>query len=295
MSKNKSKFNNRAAKRFNDLAKIETMPQDEIFDILFGDIETIMSQFTDYRNHKPNSSFPNYMGNAFANLSTALFFYKFVKSQVKVKKGKVKTDLTKDEVESLRMIIADAYKKSVTNFFQNQQLDHDDRMKLLGKTFKILSPKLYKLTGKLEGLTNSQRRSLAIQVYGDPVHNFKYIHKVFNNSVIPEKKKIKLLMEMYGKRFPKAIGAALTVDSNASECIAAIFSYVDKLKKRRRAPFIKAYAEAYKKNKTRYFQINQEFVDRNKPIIRELRKMDIGFKKAFNIKMMKAGRKEKKP
>ena len=185
MSKNKNRFNNRAAKKFNDLGKVETMSQEEIYDVLLDDLELILQQFTDYRNHKPNSSFPLYMGNAFANLSTALFFYEFAKDQIKItKKGKMKTDLSKDELESLRQIVSEAYKKSVTNYYQNQQLDHDDRMKLLGKTFELLSPDVYRMSKKLDGLTKSQRRTLNIMIYGEPVRNMKYLHKMLNNSTV---------------------------------------------------------------------------------------------------------------
>lgn len=297
MSKGKgNKFSNRAARKFNDMVKVDTMSQREIFEILDEDIKVILGQFTDFREHKPGASYPAYVANAFANISTALWFSRYVKENVKVKKkGRIKSDLTKDELESLRQILAEAYKKSQTNFYANQAQEYPERNALISKTFKSLYPKVYGMTKRLKGLEKSQRRDLTIQVYGDPVYNMKFVHKIINGSTISDKKKLKLLQKMYGKRFQKAVGAAMTVENNSSDCLAMLYGYMAGLKKRKRAPFILAYAEAYKKNKSRYFRIDADFYEENKDIIKELVKLDLGFKKAVkNLKDPTSGKKSSK-
>ena len=92
MSKGKSKFANLAARKFNDVSKVDTMSQRDIYEILNKDIKTILQQFTDYRNHVQGASYPTYVANAFANISTALFFSEYVDDNIKVtKKGRIKT------------------------------------------------------------------------------------------------------------------------------------------------------------------------------------------------------------
>lgn len=288
MSKGKGpKFTNRAARKFAEMNKVDTLSQEEVYKILGEDIKTMLDQVTAFRQHKPGAVPPNYIGNAFANISTSLFFYEFVKEHVKIKikKGKLKKfkhDFDKDELESLRSIIADAYKKSVSNVYVNQVQEHNDRNKLLTKTFAMLDPKTFLRTRKLKGLTKAQCRELAVQVYGDPIYNFRFIHKMFNLvTEVSDKKKIRILKELYGKRFVRAMGAAMTVENNQSDILGAIFNFIDRKKKMKRAKYLRAYAEAYKRTKTHYFQINQDFYDRNKPIIKELKVVDLGYKKAF--------------
>ena len=292
MSKGKgSKFTNFAARKFNDMAKVDTMAQRDIFEILDKDIKVIMQQFTDYRNHVTGAVYPSYVANAFANISTALFFKKYVKKHIKVKKGKIKTDLEKDEVESLRQILAEAYKKSQTNFYANQAQEYPERNSMISKTFKRLSPKLWRYAKKFKGLSGTQKRDLVIQVYGDPVYNMRFTHKIINNSILNEKRKLKLLKKMYGKRFIKAVGAAMTVEGNSSDCLAMLYAYMAGLKKKKRAPIIMAYADAYKKNKSRYFRIDSDFYVENKDIIKELVSVDLGYKKS--IKSLKVANPKK--
>lgn len=294
MSKNGGKFNNRAAKKFHNPAKVDRLSQEEIFNILNEDISTILQHITDYRNHKPGSAFPDYICNGFGNLSTPLWFYEFVNDHVKIKKnGKLKTDLSNDELESIRFILADVYKKSATNFYAQQTQEFPDRNKLISKTFIRLCPDIYKKLKKLndglkksqiedgEGINEAQLRDLTVQVYGDPVFNIRFIHKKFNDSNLSDKKKIKLLKSLYGKRYIKMVGAAMTVDSTSSDFLAMLFDVIDKKSKKKRLKFLKAYADAYKENKTRYFRINKEFKKENKKLIKALIEYDIGYKKAF--------------
>lgn len=303
MSKNKggSGFDNRAARRFAKIERVDLMTQQEIFEILDEDIHTILEQFTAAREHK--GKFPQYVSNAFANLSTSLWVKNYVEEHVKVKekksgKIKIKTDLTEDELESLRTMIADAYKKSITSVYQQQTQELTDRNKLLSKAFILLYPEVYALTKKLsikvkkrllddrkrkKALSKAQRRDLTIQVYGDPVNNIRYVRKLFDNSPLSDKKKLKLLKQMYRDRFAAAVGAALTVDNNNSDFIAMLYEHVMNSKKRKRADYVLAYAVAYKKNKSHNFRLEGgDFYKRNKKLMKELEKhWDIGFKKAF--------------
>lgn len=301
MSKNKGSnggFQNRAAQRFKNPNKVDLISQKEIFSILDQDMLTMLDQVTDHRNKA--GKYPDYIVNMFGNLSTSLYFYNFIKDHCKVtKKGKLKTDLSDDAIISLKQILADAYKKSATNYFSEMTIDFKDRADLLSKAFIILDVKNYKLTKKL-GIKKSQRRDVCIQVFGDPVYNIKFLHKIINYSSLDDKKKLKLLKKMYGgHRFVKAVGAAMTVDSNNSDCITMLVEYVKNMKKRKnRAPYIMAYADAFKVNKTYNFRLaDGEFYKKNKPIIRELiDDVDIGYKKAFKpLKPKNIGKKQKKP
>lgn len=273
-------FQNLAARKFKRLEKVDTMAQGEIFDILSTDISTILSQITNYREN--HGKFPQYLPNAFANLSTVLWFHLYVKEHCKVKKGKLKTDLSKDEVKSLLFILADVYKKSAINFYAQQTQEFVRRNELLSKTFKKLAPDQYKLAKKF-GLSKSKTRELIIQIYGDPVSNMRFVYKLIDQAdpTLSNKKKIKLLKKLYGKRFIKAVGAAMTVSKNDSDTLQLLFEYFSKKKAKKRAKFILAYAEAYKENKSYNFRMSEpKFYKKNKDIFKELVDLDIGFEKS---------------
>lgn len=292
-------FQNYAARLFKRIEKVDLLSQEEIFNTLDAEMQIILDQVTAHRNHDRGAQFPDYVLNGFANLSTTLYFKRFVKKHVKVtKKNKIKTDLSEDSIQSLRQILADAYKKSATNFYGQQTDEFIDRSKMLAGAFVMLDPVNYALTKKLK-LKKSQRRDLCIQIFGDPIYNMKYIHKLLNESPLPDKKKLKLLRKMYGKkRFIAAVGAAMTLDNNNSDGLAMLIGYVTSMKKKkRRAPYLMAYAVAYKKNKTYNFRLaDGEFYKKNKPLIKELKKVDIGFKKAFkHLKPGQKGPKKPKP
>lgn len=282
-------FKNRAAKRFKDMSKVDTMSQKEIFDILSSDIVEILEQVTAHREHRGN--FPSYVGNAFANISTALWFDQFIIKHVKTKKDWLKTNLTKSQVESLKSILADAYRKSCSSVYTNQNEEYSERNALITDAFIRLDPHNYYLSRKLDGLTKSLRRELTIQVYGDPVYSFRYIHRILNKSTVSDKKKLRYLRAVYGKRFTSMIGAAMTTEGNNSDCLAMLFDFAFvRTKKKKRGKFIQAYAEAYKRNNpSRYFRMDQNFYLENKKLIKLLigkkkhpeRAIDAGYRKAF--------------
>lgn len=279
-------FKNRAAKRFKD--KVDQMSQHEVFSILDEDIETILEQMTAHREHR--GSFPTYIGNAFANISTAVWFSEYVNDHVKVKKGYLKTDLTKAQVESLKSILADAYRKSCSGVFANQSQEYSERNTLLTSTFVKLAPEIFAASKKLDGLTKANREELTIQVFGDPVYNFRYVHKLINKSTVSDKKKMKYLKKVYGKRFTAMVGAAMTTEGNNSDCLAMIYEHIMATKKKKRGRYLQAYAEAYKRNyPSRYFRLDKTFYEENKKLIKLLigkkkhpeRAIDAGYRKAF--------------
>ena len=98
-----------------------------------------------------------------------------------------------------------------------------------------------------------------------------------------DKKKIKLLKKMYKnkKRFIRAIGAALSVEGNNSDFLASVFEFVKNSKKKMRGLYLMAYAEAFKRVKTRYFRVDSEFCEENKRLIKMIKRCDRGYRKAF--------------
>lgn len=295
MSKgNGGDFQNRAAKKFRQLDEVATMSQRNIFRLLEEEIDTITDQVTKYRNRQ--GKFPMYVLNGFANLSTAKWFYDYLKEHVKVtKKNKIKTDLEEAKLDAIKEILSRAYKKSVTNYYANQTQDFADRNMFISKAFIMLDPVNYERTKKLNNagakLTKLQRRDLCVQVYGDPIHNIKFVSGIFDDSNVSDKKKLKLLKKMYGDRFITAIGAAMTMSSTKSDFLSMCYTFVmDKLRKKKkgktlknRAKFVRAYAQAYKYNQSSYFKLKDgKFYEENKPLIKELiKEVDVGYKKAF--------------
>lgn len=273
-------FQNRAARKFKDSNRIDLIGQEEIFEILEEDFGTILKQIDEAKRHVPGAKYPTYTGNMFANLSVPLYIYCYVRDNVKVKNGKLKTSLEKYEIEAIRQLLADAYKKSMSHQYDKQAQDMDDRNRLILKAFAHISPKLKKAAKKLK-LNKHMTRVVMIQVYGDPKYNMKQLHKQFNNSTVSDKKKMKILKKLYGSRFEAALGAALTVNVAGSDILATIFDYVKNMPKKKRGRVIRWYAEAYKLNGTTYHQFTKDFAKKNKKIVRELKLIDIGYKKAF--------------
>lgn len=281
-------FNNLAAKKFKNPEKIDLMSQQEIFKILDEDIDTMLSQVTANREHK--GAYPQYIANGFANISTAYWFFKYVKehctAKLKKKSGKricvLKTDLDKDQIESLKTIISDAFKKSVSNKYAKQTQEFVDRNKLLLMTFRYLDPRVYHIARKGLGLKKTESAEVALQTYGNPAGNFRYLYRQLDKVDLSDKKRIRLLKTLYQDRFAKAIGAALTVDYNKSDTVSAIVDYVNNSKKKKRCKYILEYARAYKENGTTNFRLRDgRFYDKNRAIIKYLIKNDLGFKKAF--------------
>lgn len=305
-NKNGDGFNNLAARRFKIPDKVDLMSQKDVFHILDTDFTVILDQITQFRiNH---GKFPKYLPNAFANISTALWFHDYIMDNVavkvvtkkrgkKVKKKKIdkinpkklkfrmKTELTDEDLESLRFILADIYKKSLTNFYSGQTQEIEARMKYLGDAFARICPKQYAIARQL-GRSKDKTKELIIQVYGDPVQNMRYVCKLFDEAKgdVSDKKKLKIMKSLYGEeRFVCAVGAAMTLSKNDSDCIAMLFEYMmSKKKDKKRAPYLKAYAEAYKANKNSNYRMQDPAVwKKNKKLYRMLGEFDEGFKKSY--------------
>lgn len=289
-------FQNITAKKWRNTNKIPLMSQKEIFKLLNEDIDTILQQVTCARKGTRYNGkiiqHPDYIANGFANISTAFWFLSYVQAHVRVKKKShcIHTDLTRDQVESLKSILADAYGKSLGGVYSSQVQDDARRNEYISKAFIRLMPNLYHLTGKLKGLSKSGRRELTIQIYGDPVFKFRYVHRKINESTVSDKKKLKFLKTAYGKRYIAMVGAAMTTEGNGSDCLAMVYDDLMSKKKKKRGPYIQAYAEAYKRNgPSRYFRMDRNFYDKNKKLIKLLisdkkhpkRAIDLGYVKAF--------------
>lgn len=308
-------FNNRAARRFNDPSKIDRMSEKEIYDILMEDIETILAQITAHRNHDRGAKYPTYVNNIFANLSSAKFFYEFALDNTEnKKKNKVKTTLNAEQVLSMKQLLADAYRYSSSNkdAFRGQMQEYKDRLEYISLAFIRYDPVVYEMTKKLKLEKKEGRRELCIQIYQDPIYAAKSVGRLYNASELTDKKKLKLVRAMYDinpldhikvdgdsdvkseysgkKRFQTLVGATFCVPKNNSDFFDMLFTYVDKLPKRKRAKYIRAYAEAFKIEKSHNKRLEGEFYDKNKPIIKELigtkkkkylNGIDVGYKKAF--------------
>lgn len=299
--KGKGGFANRAARRFADMTKVELMSQDEIYDILKSDLKDILEQVTVAR--RGEGPYPAYIGNAFANVSAALFMYEFAKENVKAEKGKkrirVKTPLSDDELESLRHIVSEAFKKSERREYEAQALDYDLRQKYLGKAFAKLSPAQYAMVKELPTLTKPERLSLLVNTYGDPTFTVRRV-RVLMDKVggatdggvrMTDEEKLEFLRELYGPNFDQFVGAAMTVGdsmSSDSDLLLALFKFMDGCKKKRKRRILAYYATAYKRVKgVPFYRMNGSFFGDNERLIKKLVKSDAGFKKAFTPMVMK--------
>lgn len=300
MSKNKGggdnpSFENRACKRFRENKNIGVMSQSEIFEILDEDLETILGQITDSRQRR--GKYPRYAEQMFVNLSVPYYFYKYAKKHIKTKKGEVICKkLDADALESMRQLIASVYRLTFdrnNGMFNGQILDADDRNKYLLRTFHILSEPQYKVAKKL-GLSRKDTEALIIQIYGKPEKSMSRIHTKFSDSSISEKKKLKIFKKLYGDRFVQACGCVMCMESTRSDFISTIFNYVNKHKKKKRAKFLKAYADAFKHMQCHNYQVNAQFAHDNRKLIDGLLYLDVGYRKAFrNLKGDKNPKKDK--
>ena len=244
MSKNRGggEFQNSAAKKFKNLELIPTMDQEEIFDTLDDNIDIILEQTKRSLDHM--GKFPMYILNAFANLSTALWFYCYVADGCKQKKRKVVVNFDEDDREALKNILYRAYKKSVTNFFAQQTQEFVHGAKYIYRSFDESS------------VSSKKKLQLLKKLYGDRYYDALGALLTCNNN--------------------KSDLIGLAYDT--------LMRPKGKKKRRMKAQLriMRAYAIAYKTNQTQYFKMAQaECYTKFKDIIGVLIMKDIGFKKAF--------------
>lgn len=288
MPKKGNGFSNKAARKFDEPNKVDLYSESEIYEVLNEDVDEILSQLT--ANRERRGRFPKYTSNMFANISTAKYFYEYVKENWK--------DLSDDEKLSMKSLISQAFKDSVSMKYQNQAMENGDRNDYLRETFYAMSKKAYKVAKKL-GLEKDKTKDLIIQAYIEPKYAIKQVAKLFDMSTLSDKKKMKLLKNIYGgkERFVDAVGASLTVDFNSSDFVHMVYGFVMKLKKDKRKKFIEAYAINFKKIKKSSFVLKGDFLEKNAKVIKRLIRKDRGYKKAFDIgasKASKNGKKDKK-
>ena len=101
-------------------------------------------------------------------------------------------------------------------------------------------------------------------------------------------------LKLHGGTYPFMFSNDIRVDGLESDS-KYVFQYVKNMKAKKRAPYVRAYAEAFKTNGTHNSaRINKEFKYKNRKIIKELKQIDIGYKKAFKNLKGESPKKKKK-
>ncbi len=285
MSKKGPGFSNKAARKFDEPNKVDLYSEDEIYEVLNEEVEMILEQLT--ANRERRGKYPKYAMNMFANISSAKYFYEYVDENRK--------DLTKEEIISMKSLISQAFKDSVSMKYQNQVLENADRNDYLRNTFYLMAKKSFKIARKLD-LGKDKTKELIIQAYIEPKYAIKQVAKLFDASTLSDKKKMKLLRELYETkaRFIDAVGATLTVDFNSSDFVHMVYDFVMKSSKDKRKKYIEAYAINFKKIKKSSFMLKGDFLEKNHKLIKKLIRKDRGYKKAFEINVVKGKKPDKK-
>lgn len=308
-------FSNLASRKFADASKVPRLSQFEIKNILESDMTTMIDQVVRNRAGEKDAKYPQYITNAFANISTALMFYQYIKEHVKTNKRKhridmKKTDLSFEQIDALRVIIAEALAASLRGEFQSEAPDYKDRNDYLTKSFRLLDPRRYRMTKALGFDNKISREKLIISIFRSPQYEIRHVASAFDKSNLSTKKKVKLLKKLYlmtdeeyelkvrrderlrldlnpnyvpGKyaRFADAIGWAFTIESANSDFTEMCINFVSKQSKEDRMIYMMRFAEAFKVRKTSNFLLKTgTFYKDHKKIFKKLRKMDIGYKKA---------------
>lgn len=149
-NKNGGGFDNIAASKFSDMRRVSCMTEFEIVEILNKDFKTVLAQIVANRRGDKKAKYPEYIRNAFANLSTSRYMYIAVKDAVKVSGKKIKkSKLTFPQLDAMRVMIADAIVSSNRALYQTEQADQGRRNYLLEKTYRRLDPRRISIARKL--------------------------------------------------------------------------------------------------------------------------------------------------
>lgn len=141
-NKNGGGFDNIAASKFSDMRRVSCMTEFEIVEILNKDFKTVLAQIVANRRGDKKAKYPEYIRNAFANISTARYMYIAVKDAIKVSGKKIKkSKLTFPQIDAMRVMIADAIVSSNRAMYQSEQADQGRRNYLLEKTYRKLDPR----------------------------------------------------------------------------------------------------------------------------------------------------------
>ena len=149
-NKNGGGFDNIAASKFSDMRRVSCMTEFEIVEILNKDFKTVLAQIVANRRGDKKAKYPEYIRNAFANISTARYMYIAVKDAIKVSGKKIKkSKLTFPQIDAMRVMIADAIVSSNRAMYQSEQADQGRRNYLLEKTYRRLDPRRINMARKL--------------------------------------------------------------------------------------------------------------------------------------------------
>jgi hypothetical protein len=299
MSNNKGKnkgqgFNNYAAQRFQDMRKIERMSEEEIFNVLEDDFSTVLKQLADNLNHVSKAKYPQYAPLMFNNPSAAKYVLKYVK--------RFKGELDEDEVLAIRHLLATGYKMSMDSHEKGGYiniLDSEVRADMLLEAFRYISKsrikkaRLLKLKDKDKKLKIEEATVLAIYSFLSVETGIRKVIKIIDSSSVSNKRKLEVFKGLYGKRWKQAFGGMLTINTHSDFQIHCIEKFM-KMKPKMRKEILKEYATIFKIMKSNTDLItSDDFVKKNKKIIKKLIKSDIGFKKALKPKLAKFQRSDK--
>ena len=122
------------------------------------------------------------------------------------------------------------------------------------------------------------------------------INHVVCHGIPSDKKKLKVLKKLTrtDKKFADYIGAALTISKSVTDFVGMAYDVVMPKKEtkkgkmtkkimKRRMPYLRAYATAFKKRRMYNTILTDNFYKQNKKLIKKLIDEDLGFKKAFKI------------
>lgn len=292
MSKNKNNnFQNYAAKRFAQIEKIDQYAENDIFDILSKELPIILRQIT---SAKSGAQYPEYAVNMFANISAAKFVYQYVQTWDKQIRKTGDSDLMDiTDVKALRDLVSEAFIRR--DKFVNQKMEEKDRNKLLLKTYAMLDPVGVKRAKKLK-LSKKLTIELALRIRKPAKFTIDRVGKLFDMSTVSDKKKLKVLKKLTrtDKKFADYIGAALTISKSVTDFVGMAYDVVMPKKEtkkgkmtkkimKRRMPYLRAYATAFKKRRMYNTILTDNFYKQNKKLIKKLIDEDLGFKKAFKI------------
>lgn len=291
MGKNNNNFQNPAAKKFGNIEVVDQFPEEEIYRILIDELPVILRQIN---SAKSGGKYPEYAVNMFANVSSAKFVLEFVQRWDKQIRKTGDSDMMDiSDVKALRQLIAEGYIRR--DKFMNQKLDEKERNKYLLKAYALLDPVGVKIAKKLK-LKKKATIEVALLVRKPAKYSVDRLGKLFDTSTVSNKKKLKVLKKLTKtkKKFADYIGSALTINRAITDFVGMAYDVVmprsetkkgrlTKKMRKRRAPYLRAYATTFKKRKQFNTILTDDFYKLNKKLIKELIEEDAGFRKAFKI------------
>lgn len=320
-------FSNASFKLFSqNIQNIPKLRQDEIYSCITEDAPLILKQIRDNRFGERKCKFPQYIIDGFANPSTAKCFLDLVKETFEVKKHGVETILDEEQVDALSVLLCNAYSFIMKRGPENGAVDFALSSEMILEAFHIVQHDRYEKLKKYvkfdDNVTDKKImwKKLNLLTYDSPtVVSCRNIIKILNSSevVSSKKKTIKTLrkimkldsfrVEQREKKceavrevnhpyfangedifFTKFIASCLAIDRENNAITDYVFEFFDELGKKERTVILAYYADLYKIVGSSSVHVKtEEFLNKNRKLIKKLIKKDIGYKKAFVVKKKK--------